>query len=175
MRQASASVSGRTARPSARVIPPSKFPRVGADPNPSVTTCPMIPGAEISCLLPGEHSDSVTPEEHHTMSGPRTPPAAALQCKLRASTARPSTGTNMISFISLLVLAPLVRPEPAALPPVPEDLPQIVWNDNDRPAGRLDRGTLTLDLEVRRGLWHILGPISRACPCWRSPRWGAPR
>lgn len=42
--------------------------------------------------------------------------------------------------------------------PPGEELPRIVWNDNDRPAGRLENRTLTLDLEVRRGLWNVLGP-----------------
>lgn len=63
-----------------------------------------------------------------------------------------------------LVLIALLAPFPAAFMALPatgsagtrED-PQIVWNDNDRPAGRLEDGTLTLDLEVRRGLWHVLG------------------
>jgi manganese oxidase len=74
-------------------------------------------------------------------------------------------GATMIrSPFPLVVLLALFAPAfpglpalPTGLPPA-DDLPQIVWNDNDGPAGRLENGTLTLDLEVRRGLWHVLGP-----------------
>ena len=38
-----------------------------------------------------------------------------------------------------------------------EDLPRIVWNDNDRPAGSLDAGVLTLRMEVVRAEWQFLG------------------
>jgi FtsP/CotA-like multicopper oxidase with cupredoxin domain len=37
------------------------------------------------------------------------------------------------------------------------DLPRIRWNDNDRPAGTLVEGVLTLRLELVRGEWRYLG------------------
>jgi FtsP/CotA-like multicopper oxidase with cupredoxin domain len=37
------------------------------------------------------------------------------------------------------------------------DLPRIRWNDNDRPAGSLVDGVLTLRLELVRGEWRYLG------------------
>ena len=36
-------------------------------------------------------------------------------------------------------------------------LPVVEWNDNDRPAGVLSDGRLTLELEAVRGRWHPLG------------------
>ncbi|MFQ5678023.1 MAG: multicopper oxidase domain-containing protein [Gemmatimonadota bacterium] len=36
-------------------------------------------------------------------------------------------------------------------------LPSVGWNDNQTPAGTLRDGVLTLELEVRRGVWHLLG------------------
>jgi manganese oxidase len=39
-----------------------------------------------------------------------------------------------------------------------DDAPvRVSLNDNQNPAGRLNRGTLTLDLEIRQGAWHLLG------------------
>ncbi len=38
-----------------------------------------------------------------------------------------------------------------------DDFPKIDWNDNRIPAGTLENGVLTLQLEVRRGAWHLLG------------------
>lgn len=37
------------------------------------------------------------------------------------------------------------------------DLPRIRWNDNDRPAGTIVDGVLTLRLELVRGEWRYLG------------------
>src|SRR5688500_15243000 len=37
------------------------------------------------------------------------------------------------------------------------DLPRIRWNDNDRPAGTVVDGVLTLRLELVRGEWRYLG------------------
>lgn len=71
----------------------------------------------------------------------------------------------MISSVATVVLLAISASGlPASDPPRADDLPRIVWNDNDRPAGRYDGGTLTLDLEVRRGLWHVLGPDEPAVP-----------
>ena len=38
-----------------------------------------------------------------------------------------------------------------------DDLPRIRWNDNDRPAGTLAEGVLTLRMEVVVGEWRYLG------------------
>jgi FtsP/CotA-like multicopper oxidase with cupredoxin domain len=38
-----------------------------------------------------------------------------------------------------------------------DELPRIRWNDNDRPAGTLANGVLTLRLELVRGEWRYLG------------------
>ena len=38
-----------------------------------------------------------------------------------------------------------------------EDLPRARLNDNQRTAGRLYDGVLTLRLEVRRTAWHLMG------------------
>ncbi len=38
-----------------------------------------------------------------------------------------------------------------------EEMQPIRWNDNRIPAGTLEDGVLTLRLEVRRGMWHVMG------------------
>lgn len=40
---------------------------------------------------------------------------------------------------------------------VAEDLRRIRWNDNENSAGSLVDGRLELELEVLRGVWHVLG------------------
>lgn len=55
----------------------------------------------------------------------------------------------VLTGVSLVVVA-----TPAFAGP---DLPRIVWNDNDRPAGTLAGGVLTLRLELVRGEWRYLG------------------
>jgi FtsP/CotA-like multicopper oxidase with cupredoxin domain len=51
----------------------------------------------------------------------------------------------------------------ATASPAPHPTSQIVAvNDNRRPAGRLDRGTLTLTLRAGRGIWRPEGPSSPA-------------
>ena len=39
-----------------------------------------------------------------------------------------------------------------------EPLPTIQFNDNQVPAGQVTSGVLTLQLELHRGTWHLLGP-----------------
>ena len=46
---------------------------------------------------------------------------------------------------------------PAGTPTALDEFPKTAWNDNRVPAGRLEDGLLTLRLEVRRGMWHVLG------------------
>ena len=38
-----------------------------------------------------------------------------------------------------------------------DSLPRVTWHDNLIPAGRASRGAVTLDLEIRRGMWHPNG------------------
>ena len=52
------------------------------------------------------------------------------------------------SFAATAMPSPL--PDPAS--------PTVVANDNRRPAGTLDRGTLTLTLHAGRGIWRPEGP-----------------
>ncbi len=51
---------------------------------------------------------------------------------------------------TLVMLAPVAAAAQSALP-------VARWNDNDRPAGRMESGVLTLRLEVVRARWHYLG------------------
>lgn len=39
----------------------------------------------------------------------------------------------------------------------PDSLPKVTWHDNNRPAGRFTGREVTLDLEIRRGMWHPNG------------------
>ena len=54
-----------------------------------------------------------------------------------------------LTGISLVVVATPAFSDP--------DLPRIRWNDNDRPAGTLADGILTLRLELVRGEWRYVG------------------
>jgi FtsP/CotA-like multicopper oxidase with cupredoxin domain len=54
-------------------------------------------------------------------------------------------------LLALAVMAPTWHP------PVDVDSARIEFNDNHITGGRLKRGTFTLDLEIRRGAWHMLG------------------
>ena len=56
--------------------------------------------------------------------------------------------------VALTGLCVAVVASPALASP---DLPRILWNDNDRPAGTLVDGVLTLRLELVRGEWRYLG------------------
>lgn len=63
------------------------------------------------------------------------------------------------SRVTLLVcsLALAVSSFSAGMPASPRyDLPRIRWNDNDRPAGALADGVLTLRLELVRGEWRYV-------------------
>ena len=44
-----------------------------------------------------------------------------------------------------------------ALALAPDSLPRVTWHDNLQPAGRATRGAVSLDLEIRRGMWHPNG------------------
>ncbi len=72
---------------------------------------------------------------------------------------RPQTRPRAFTLIALLALIAAAphRLEKSA-PPLPTDVyPKIEWNDNRVAAGALRDGVLSLRLEVRRGLWHVLG------------------
>jgi len=53
-------------------------------------------------------------------------------------------------------------------------LPVAVWNDNDRAAGRLDGGVLTLGLEVARAEWRYLGADGPSIPILAFRETGGP-
>ncbi len=58
--------------------------------------------------------------------------------------------------VALLTLVWLVAPN--ALISIDSAAPaKIAFNDNREPAGNLSGGTLELELEIRRGDWHLLG------------------
>ena len=38
-----------------------------------------------------------------------------------------------------------------------DTVPRVTWHDNLLPAGRASRGAVSLDLEIRRGMWHPNG------------------
>ncbi len=62
--------------------------------------------------------------------------------------------------LGLVLSSGLAWTTPVARPPedlASEALPTIAWNDNREPAGHLEDGVLTLDLEVVEGMWHVLG------------------
>ncbi len=63
---------------------------------------------------------------------------------------------------SMASLAGIIYVLGNVLPPLPapadeQQLPRISLNDNTAPAGTLNDGVLTLELEIRRGSWHVLG------------------
>ena len=64
---------------------------------------------------------------------------------------------NSVNVLPGLLLAAgsLLVAEPLRVPPSPA--PSIVLNDNRDPAGTLNDGVLTLDMEIVEGDWHLLG------------------
>ncbi len=68
---------------------------------------------------------------------------------------RPLLAAAFLSFTPITAM--IVVGERSAGPVDDGDLPKIHWNDNRVPAGRLEGGVLSLELEVRRGMWHVLG------------------
>jgi hypothetical protein len=50
----------------------------------------------------------------------------------------------------------------------------IATNDNRQPAGRLQNGVLTLQLELRRGTWHPEGEDGEAIPVYAFAEAGKP-
>ncbi len=72
---------------------------------------------------------------------------------------RPVVHLYASAAITLLILiaAPLSLIQTAPPDLALESYPKIEWNDNRATAGTLEEGVLSLQLEVRRGLWHPLG------------------
>lgn len=66
------------------------------------------------------------------------------------------TPARSFALIVAAMAASVVLDGTKAVHADPELLP-IRWNDNDRPAGVLESGVLTLRLELVRGKWHYLG------------------
>ena len=60
---------------------------------------------------------------------------------------------SLVAAAALLPIARTPRPPASVAPPAP-----ILSNDNRRAAGRLSRGTLTVQLETRLGVWKPDGP-----------------
>jgi FtsP/CotA-like multicopper oxidase with cupredoxin domain len=76
-----------------------------------------------------------------------------------------------LSVILQLVVAPL----PASGSPATRQTPEpIATNDNRQPAGRLERGVLTLQLELRKGVWHPEGEAGEAIPVYAFAEVGKP-
>ena len=63
---------------------------------------------------------------------------------------------GVLAGAALLTLGWLVAPN-ALISVDSNTLAEIVLNDNREPSGTLAGGTLELDLEIRRGDWHLLG------------------
>ena len=63
---------------------------------------------------------------------------------------------GVVAGAALLTLGWLVAPN-ALISVDSNTLAEIVLNDNREPSGTLAGGTLELDLEIRRGDWHLLG------------------
>lgn len=62
---------------------------------------------------------------------------------------------NPMKFARLLALPLLFAVRPPAVAQVESDsLPEILTNENRVPAGRLERGVLTLELDVGTGIWR---------------------
>jgi FtsP/CotA-like multicopper oxidase with cupredoxin domain len=70
-----------------------------------------------------------------------------------SSRAAPGGRQTVFSLVLIGLAVPLgLGPGPDGPEP-----PEIRWNDNDRPAGSLEDGTLNVDLEVVRGTWRPKG------------------
>lgn len=65
--------------------------------------------------------------------------------------------TTLRGLAAVLVLTPAFAAAPALIPRSSDTPDRVTLNDNLQPAGRLDGGTLKLDLEIRPGAWHLLG------------------
>lgn len=66
-----------------------------------------------------------------------------------------STPLRAVALVASAVLIPVAAASQA--PPARSDAPVIRWHDNDRPAGTLRDGRLTVALEVVPGEWRYLG------------------
>ena len=64
-----------------------------------------------------------------------------------------------LAILAFVLIGAAVRGSERAVtaPTLSEEMQPIRWNDNRIPAGTLEDGVLTLRLEVRRGMWHVMG------------------
>ena len=70
------------------------------------------------------------------------------------------------SFLVSWLIAGLLLTSPPAAPLSAQGLEAIAANDNRLPAGQLRNGVLSLQLELRKGLWHPERETGEAIPVY---------